>query len=54
VDAETLRATEAPFFGPAARLRTYVLPGSGHSVNLARNTAEYRAAVIDWVRSIGG
>ncbi|MFF7939648.1 alpha/beta hydrolase [Nocardia gamkensis] len=53
-DAETLRATEAPFFGPAARLRTYVLPGSGHSVNLARNTAEYRAAVIDWVRSIGG
>ncbi|MGW4326943.1 alpha/beta hydrolase [Nocardia sp. NPDC004573] len=52
-DAETLRAAEAPFFGPAARLRTYVLPGSGHSVNLARNTAEYRAAVIDWVRSIG-
>lgn len=52
-DAEILRATEAPFFGPAARLRTYVLPGSGHSVNLARNTAEYRAAVIDWVRSIG-
>ncbi|MEU1961079.1 alpha/beta hydrolase [Nocardia sp. NPDC019304] len=52
-DAETLRATEAPFFGPAARLRTFVLPGSGHSVNLARNTAEYRAAVVDWVRSIG-
>ncbi|WP_174550135.1 hypothetical protein [Nocardia arthritidis] len=49
-----MRATEALFFGPAARLRTYVLPGSGHSVNLARNTAEYRAAVIDWVRSIGG
>ncbi|MGW4716535.1 alpha/beta hydrolase [Nocardia sp. NPDC004260] len=52
-DAETLRATEAPFFGPAARLRTFVLPGSGHSVNLARNTAEYRDAVVDWVRSIG-
>ncbi|MFE7746809.1 alpha/beta hydrolase [Nocardia sp. NPDC057455] len=53
-DAATLHATEAPFFAPAARLRTYVLPGSGHSVNLARNTALYRAAVLDWVQSIVG
>ncbi|WP_245671436.1 alpha/beta hydrolase [Nocardia amamiensis] len=51
-NAETLLAAEAPFFGPAARLRTFVLPGSGHSVNLARNTAEYRSAVIDWMDSI--
>ncbi|UAK30527.1 alpha/beta fold hydrolase [Nocardia asteroides] len=51
-NAETLHAAEAPFFGPAAQLRTYVLRASGHSVNLARNTAEYRAAVIDWVRTI--
>ncbi|WP_330230038.1 alpha/beta hydrolase [Nocardia sp. NBC_00508] len=51
-NAETLHAAEAPFFGPAARLRTFVLPGSGHSVNLARNTAEYRSAVIDWMESV--
>lgn len=46
-----LHAEEAPFFGPAARLRTFVLPGSGHAVNLARNTADYHAAVVDWANS---
>ncbi|MEU7629179.1 alpha/beta hydrolase [Nocardia sp. NPDC049220] len=51
-NAETLYATEAPFFGPTARLRTFVLAGSGHSVNLARNTAEYQAAVVEWADSI--
>ncbi len=53
-DAATLQAAEAAFFDPAARLRTFVLPGSGHSVNLARNTAQYQAAVIDWMKSIAG
>ena len=53
-DAPALQAAEAPFFSPAARLRTFVLPGSGHSVNLARNTADYHAAVIDWMKSIIG
>ncbi|MEU7767405.1 hypothetical protein AB0B25_20020 [Nocardia sp. NPDC049190] len=51
-NAETLYVTEAPFFGPAARLRTFVLAGSGHEVNLARNTAEYQAAVVEWAESI--
>ncbi|WP_246002805.1 alpha/beta hydrolase [Nocardia tenerifensis] len=51
-DNATLQAAEAPYFTPAAKLRTFVLPGSGHSVNLAPNTAEYRAAVIDWADSI--
>ncbi|WP_327119567.1 hypothetical protein OHB12_13805 [Nocardia sp. NBC_01730] len=51
-NTETLYATEAPFFGLAARLRTFVLPGSGHSVNLARNTADYQAAVVEWANSI--
>ncbi|MCM6774238.1 alpha/beta hydrolase [Nocardia sp. CDC159] len=50
-DSETLRNAEAPYFSPAAKLRTFVLPGSGHSVNLARNTREYQAAVIDWVNT---
>ncbi|MFI9510068.1 alpha/beta hydrolase [Nocardia sp. NPDC052566] len=53
-DTATLQAAEAPFFSPAARLRTYVLPDSGHSLNLARNTADYQRAVIDWMKSISG
>ncbi|WP_405166334.1 alpha/beta fold hydrolase [Nocardia sp. NBC_01499] len=47
----TLAAEEAPYFGPAAKLRTFVLPGSGHSVNLALNTGAYQAAVSDWMKS---
>ncbi|WP_191094337.1 alpha/beta hydrolase [Nocardia colli] len=47
----TLTAEEAPYFNSAARLRAFVLPNSGHSVNLAPNTAEYQAAVSDWMNS---
>ncbi|MBO0852817.1 MAG: alpha/beta hydrolase [Nocardia sp.] len=50
----TLQAEEAPFFAPAARLRTFVLPGSGHALNLARNTVDYQHAVIDWANSTIG
>jgi pimeloyl-ACP methyl ester carboxylesterase len=50
----TLQAEEAPFFAPATRLRTFVLPGSGHAVNLARNTVEYHDAVISWANSAVG
>ncbi|WP_228812470.1 alpha/beta hydrolase [Nocardia otitidiscaviarum] len=50
-DSATLLAAEAPYFAPEARLRTFVLPDSGHSVNLARNTTAYQAAVIDWLRT---
>ncbi|MEV5649262.1 alpha/beta hydrolase [Nocardia sp. NPDC052254] len=50
----TLQAEEAPFFAPEARLRSFVLPGSGHAVNLARNTADYQAAVVDWANSTIG
>lgn len=53
-DTATLQVAEAPHFSPAARLRTFVLPGSGHSVNLARNTADYQAAVRDWMETIAG
>ncbi len=52
--AATLKAEEAPYFAPAARLRTFVLPGSGHSVNLARNTGAYHTAVLDWLDSTVG
>ncbi|MFC8044547.1 alpha/beta hydrolase [Nocardia sp. NPDC057353] len=48
-DTATLHASEAPYFAPAARLRAFVLPGAGHSVNLATNTREYQEAVVDWL-----
>ncbi|MEU0874876.1 alpha/beta hydrolase [Nocardia brasiliensis] len=51
-DSATLLASESQYFGPAAKLRAFVLPGSGHSVNLARNTRDYQAAVIDWANSM--
>ncbi|MFC8531769.1 alpha/beta hydrolase [Nocardia sp. NPDC057227] len=50
-DTATLLASEAPYFAPAARLRAFVLPGSGHSVNLATNTVEYQGAVVDWLNT---
>ncbi|PPJ13586.1 alpha/beta hydrolase [Nocardia nova] len=53
-DTSTLQAEESPFFAPAAKLRTFVLPGSGHAVNLARNTVDYQRTVIDWANSTVG
>ncbi|GAB3208234.1 hypothetical protein GCM10027262_24460 [Nocardia tengchongensis] len=53
-DSATLQATESPFFPPATRLRTYVLPDSGHAINLAPNTRDYHAVVIDWMKSVVG
>lgn len=52
--AATLKTEEAPYFAPAAKLQTFVLPGSGHSVNLARNTGAYHSALIDWLNSTIG
>ncbi|NUS45419.1 MAG: alpha/beta fold hydrolase [Mycobacteriaceae bacterium] len=51
-DAATLMAAEAPHFSPATQLRTYVLQGSGHSMNLARNTADYQKAILDWMHAM--
>ncbi|MGM1065487.1 alpha/beta hydrolase, partial [Saccharothrix sp. Mg75] len=41
--ASSVHAAEAPYF--RAPLRTYVLPGYGHSINLAPNARDYYAAV---------
>jgi pimeloyl-ACP methyl ester carboxylesterase len=49
--AEALRGQEAPFFGPAAELSTFVLPESGHSITLHKNTDEYREATRAWLRA---
>lgn len=49
-----LAQQERPYFSPAARLHTYVLPGAGHCINLAPNTRLYQAAVASWLdRTLG-
>jgi hypothetical protein len=49
--AASLEAGEAPYFGPAAHLKTYVLPGAGHDLNLATDTQQYQQAVITWLNT---
>ena len=48
--AEALRKQEAPYFSPAAKLSTYVLAESGHSIALHKNAGEYREATRAWLR----
>ncbi|MFI6041935.1 alpha/beta hydrolase [Nocardia sp. NPDC051321] len=49
---DALYTAEAPYFAPAARLRAYVLPGSGHALAIAPNTRDYQGAVIEWINSL--
>ncbi|GAA0255186.1 alpha/beta hydrolase [Saccharothrix mutabilis subsp. mutabilis] len=49
---EALRASEAPYFAPEARLHTYILDGYGHSINYAPNAPDYHQAVVDWVATL--
>lgn len=48
--ADRLRAQEAPYYSPAAKLSIYVLPGAGHSLGLHKNAPEYRDATRAWLR----
>lgn len=50
-NAETLRKGEALYFTPATQLSTYVLPESGHSIALHKNSGEYREATRAWLRA---
>jgi pimeloyl-ACP methyl ester carboxylesterase len=50
--AEALRQSEAPFFAPAAQLKTYILQGYGHVINYAPNALEYFNVVANWANSI--
>lgn len=52
--AGQLLATEAPYFAPAAGLHTYVLPDSGHALNLSTHTQDYQQAVLDWADAFVG
>jgi pimeloyl-ACP methyl ester carboxylesterase len=51
--AEALRVSEAPFFSPEAKLKTFILGGYGHSINYAPNAAEFHSAVTAWAKGIG-
>jgi pimeloyl-ACP methyl ester carboxylesterase len=48
--AATLLASEEPYYSPAARLQTFVLPGFGHALNYAPNAPDLHAAVIQWAK----
>ncbi|MCM6774441.1 alpha/beta hydrolase [Nocardia sp. CDC159] len=50
--SDILHAAEAPWYQPESQLQTFVLPDSGHAINLARTTAAYQAAVRDWITSV--
>lgn len=53
--AATFHRDEAPFYAPAARLRTYLLPGTyGHSFNYAPNAADFHRAVARWADEMVG
>ncbi|GAA2833991.1 alpha/beta hydrolase [Crossiella cryophila] len=51
---KTLRPAEAPYYTPAAKLETYVLPNAGHSLGLHKNAHEYREATRAWLRRTVG
>ena len=50
---EALRLSESSFYAPQARLRAYVVPGYGHSVNFSPQAPAYHDAVIEWTEGIG-
>ncbi|MCP3798434.1 alpha/beta hydrolase [Allokutzneria sp. A3M-2-11 16] len=52
--AESLRGGEAPYYSPAAKLRTFVLPNYGHSINYAPNAPLLYNAVSDWANEMVG
>ncbi|MGW4841872.1 alpha/beta hydrolase [Nocardia brasiliensis] len=52
-DTAALHAAEAPYFAPAARLRTYVLPDAGHALVIARGARAHQEAVLDWLGTLG-
>jgi pimeloyl-ACP methyl ester carboxylesterase len=47
--AQALRSSESASFSQSPCLQTYLLPGSGHDVNLASNTGLYQQAVQAWL-----
>ncbi|MFB9925000.1 alpha/beta hydrolase [Amycolatopsis halotolerans] len=52
--AESLRQGEAAYYSPEANLRTFVLPGYGHSINYASNAPLLHDAVTSWTNEMVG
>lgn len=52
--AESLRQGEAGFYSPEARLRAFVVPGYGHSINFAPNAPLLHDAVTGWMNEVIG
>jgi hypothetical protein len=53
--AQTVYRQEAPYYSPAARLRTYLLPGHyGHAFNYAPNTYLFYQFVAQWADELVG
>ncbi|MEU3765639.1 alpha/beta fold hydrolase [Amycolatopsis keratiniphila] len=52
--AEALRQGEAGYYSPEARLRTFVVPGYGHSINFAPNAPLLHDAVTGWANEMVG
>jgi pimeloyl-ACP methyl ester carboxylesterase len=50
----TLLRSEAPYFAPAACLRSYVLPDSGHDVDLQLNSVDFYQVAIAWSNQVVG
>lgn len=50
-----LRAQEAPFYGPRAKLEAILVPGTGHVLNAHRTASDWSAKARDWAdRRVGG
>jgi pimeloyl-ACP methyl ester carboxylesterase len=49
-DSSAVLAREQPHFSAQARLQTYVLPASGHDMNLHRNAPQWFNAANNWVK----
>ncbi len=52
--AASLRQGEAGYYSPEANLRTFVVPGYGHSINLAPNAPLLHDAVTGWTNEMVG
>lgn len=47
--ASSVRAAEAPFYGPGAELEVFVLPHANHDLNLHLNAQDWFRAVSEWL-----
>jgi pimeloyl-ACP methyl ester carboxylesterase len=50
--AATLAASEGSFYRAAAQLQTYVLPNSGHDINLVPNAQIWFAQALAWAKTV--